>query len=103
MAILLCGLQGLWSPCIGIRAPYPYTTLLALALALALARALALATTLLRHILPLRRLISEPRGNKKYPRPCRTNPGVVGGDEYRQDAGENWRRIELFIGENEHL
>ena len=56
LAILLRGLQGLWSPCIGIRAPYPYANVLALALAL------ALATTLVRHHLPLRRLISEPRG-----------------------------------------
>ena len=42
---LIRGLLGLWSPCIGIRAPYPYTTLLALFLALALALAI-----LVRHL-----------------------------------------------------
>ena len=27
----------------------------------------------------------------------------LGAHEHGQDPGENWRRIELFIGENEHL
>jgi hypothetical protein len=43
-SILLRGLKALWSPWIGISAPYPCATVLALALALALAPArLALA------------------------------------------------------------
>jgi len=34
---------------------------------------------------------------KKFP-PC-----LVEAHEHRQDPGENGRRIEPFIGENEHL
>ena len=44
LSILVRGLKALWSPWIGISAPYPCATVLALALALALAPArLALA------------------------------------------------------------
>ena len=39
LSILLRGLEALWSPWIGISAPYPCDTVLALALALALAPA----------------------------------------------------------------
>ena len=40
---MLRGLEALWSPWIGISAPYPCATALTLALVLALALALALA------------------------------------------------------------
>ena len=65
LAILLRWLEGLWSPWIGIRAPYPYATFLPLPLALALA-------ILLRHPgddLTLQGLISEPHCKKKIPDP----------------------------------
>ena len=43
LSILLRGLEALWSPWIGISAPYPCATALTLALVLSLALALALA------------------------------------------------------------
>ena len=52
LSILLRGLEALWSPWIGISAPYPCATALTLALVLALALALALAPARLALALP---------------------------------------------------
>ncbi len=104
---LVRGLEDLWSPWIGISNPYPCATALTLALALALRLALALALALpnpLQHRLltTLRRLTWKKQKFvtvtlKKFPL-C-----LVEAHEHRQDPGENGRRIENFIGENEHL
>ena len=109
-AILLRGLEGLRSPWIGIRAPCPYATLLALALVVAPALAPALA---LRHRSSLdaspRRRLFQGHGAKKTKisvlgQTLTDKPQAwLGAHENRQDPGENWRRIEHFIGENEHL
>ena len=56
LSILLRGLEALWSPWIGISAPYPCATALTLALVLALALALALAPARLALALPTRPL-----------------------------------------------
>ncbi len=56
LSILLRGLEALWSPWIGISAPYPCTTALTLALVLAIALALALAPARLALALPTRSL-----------------------------------------------
>jgi hypothetical protein len=56
LSILLRGLEALWSPWIGISAPYPCATALTLALVLTLALALALAPARLTLALPTRPL-----------------------------------------------
>ena len=56
LSILLRGLEALWSPWIGISAPYPCATALTLALVLVLALALALAPARLAPALPTRPL-----------------------------------------------
>jgi hypothetical protein len=56
LSILLRGLEALWSPWIGISAPYPCATALTLALVLTLALALALAPARLTLARPLHRL-----------------------------------------------
>jgi hypothetical protein len=56
LSILLRGLEALWSPWIGISAPYPCATALTLPLVLALALALALAPARLAPALDTRSL-----------------------------------------------
>ena len=114
LSILLRGLEALWSPWIGISAPYPCATALTLPLVLALALALALAPARLALALPrplhqrLTTLGTSTTWKKQKIRDRDAEKKVsslpwLEAHEHRQDPGENGRRIEHFIGENEHL
>ena len=94
---VVCGrLKALWSPWIGISAPYPCTT--------------RPSPNPSSHAFPPTTtdcVVSVYGGkNKKYLTVTRRKRVLLAwleAHEHRQDPGENGRRIEHFIGENEHL
>ena len=98
LSILLRGLEALWSPWIGISA-------LTLALVLVLALALALTPARSLHRLMTLRTSTTWKKQKIRDRDAEKKVSSLPGwrHEHRQDPGENGRRIEHFIGENEHL
>ena len=110
---MLCGLEDLWSPWIGISAPYPCDTALALPLALALALALWLALALPTNPLQHSLLTTSTTDVEKTKYVTVTQQqqhwrknfllAWLEAYEHRQEPGENGRRIEHFIGENEYF
>ena len=102
LAIFIRGPENLWSPWTGISASYPCATPLARALALGLALLVLRHSECCDFAVRLRKVSGTKKKDDPDWREKKSSCWLVAGDP-KLPTRENGRRIEHFIGENEHL